>query len=1034
MTRFVLIALGCMSSPVAWGNPNHVTVKQDEAGYLLLMDGSPYFVRGMNWDYLPIGENYRYSLWNQPDEVIETALRRELGLLREAGVNSIRQYPDIPPRWVEWIWVNYGISTMINPLVGRYGTEIDGRFVPVTDYSDPTTRAVLRAQTLEAVEKFKDTPGVLMWLLGNENNYGLTWSGFEIQNLPEGERDAARARYLYSLMGELVDAIHAADPNHPVALANGDLQYIDLIKEECPNLDIMGSNVYRGMTARDLYQVVEEKLGVPFVYSEFGADAYDAKAGREDHLTQAVYLRSQWLDIYNNAYGQGAGNAIGGYVFQWSDGWWKYKQEENLDIHDSNASWSTGAYAEDFVEGQFNMNEEWFGITAKGPPDAQGQYELFPRAGFYVLRDAWRLDPYAPDTTAETIQTHFAAIDPQVYDRSYKSALAIGQLDTLSKAYVSNVRLELSTFGTTDSTATGQGKERFTVDHLESFYLETKAKPTDDFRAALSLNVLGNVPVNRIDPIFYETRGRQPADLDDSESPVNLASLERVRVYQASFTWEHDLFTMDGFFRKPHFHWGYEGDFFGLYREANYGPNIDIYNGDAPLGVEFTGKGALEGLRLAFGPELFWGANPSVVGLYERRVGNFDVSVAHQEDLAAQGSVQSTFAVPDQLTRRSTLAVARSVGPFKVDVGGIMAGTERLGVPFTRVVEASGDESYLDSGYDVIYDEIVLADTLGARARVVGQMGRFHVLGDASYKGLVANGGVDTTQVFTGWTLRQSGRGNQVGGNFGFAAQLGAFQIAPNVLLQRPLVGPNPVIGDQWGASTGWYSAGVKPRNVLDDPFAVLENRETKGFELLLAYDPTPGTWMWAWDNDDREDARLAGSLDVTYRIMPTSRDSNFGFLDDGTLFSFDDAPPAANLWDARLNTILNTNAGVRFLVGAYAGTGQARGSDPRLITRYGGDLGLRWRALAWDTTVKIDDWGPYDFHQDYNLTFPLQINTDLSGGLTARRIGQRSTRLGITGKFRTLDQYSVDWVAVPGYPDALGYQLEIGTYFHVSL
>lgn len=57
MTRFVLIALGCMSSPVAWGNPNHVTVKQDEAGYLLLMDGSPYFVRGMNWDYLPIGEN-----------------------------------------------------------------------------------------------------------------------------------------------------------------------------------------------------------------------------------------------------------------------------------------------------------------------------------------------------------------------------------------------------------------------------------------------------------------------------------------------------------------------------------------------------------------------------------------------------------------------------------------------------------------------------------------------------------------------------------------------------------------------------------------------------------------------------------------------------------------------------------------------------------------------------------------------------------------------------------------------------------------
>lgn len=1034
MTRFALIALGCVTSQLAWAAPNHVTVKRDEAGYQLLVDGTATFVRGMNWDYLPIGENYRYSLWTQPDEVIETALRREMGLLREAGVNSIRQYADIPPRWVEWIWVNYGISTMINPLVGRYGTVVDGRFVPVTDYSDPATREAIRAETLAAVERYKDTPGVLMWLLGNENNYGLSWSGFEIQNLPEGERDAARARYLYSLVGELTDAIHAADPHHPVALANGDLQYIDLIKEECPNLDIMGSNVYRGMVARDLYQVVEEKLGIPFVYSEFGADAYDAKAGREDHLTQARYISSQWMDIYKNAYGQGVGNAIGGYVFQWSDGWWKYKQEENLDVHDANASWSTGAYAEDYVEGSFNMNEEWFGITAKGAPDANGQYEVFPRAAFYVLRDAWSLDPYAPTTTSETIDAHFAAIDPQIYDRSYKAALAIGKVETLSKAYVSNLRIEMSTFGTTSSAAVGEGKERFSVDHMESFYLETRAKPSDDFRAALSVNVLGNVPENRIDSVFYESRGRDLTGMGMDGEEISLSNLERVRVYRASFTWEQDLFTLDGFFREPHFHWGYEGDFFGLYREANYGPNIDIYNGDAPIGVAFTGKGALDGLRLAIGPELYWGANPSVIGLYQRRLGKVEVSVAHQEDLAQQSSVQTSFAVPDQVTRKSTLAVAMAAGPFKVDLGGIMAGTEKVGEPFTRVVEASTDQSYLDSGYDVIHDEIALADTLGARARIVGELGRFHVLADASYKGLVADGGVDSTQVFTGWTLRPSGRGNQMGGNIGFAAQLGSFQIAPNLLLQRPLVGPLPAVGDAWDAETGWYSSALRPRNVLDDPFAVLENRETTGLELLLAFDPTPGTWMWAWDNDDREDAPFAGSLDLTYRIQPTSRDSNFGFLEDGTLFSFDDAPPAANLWDARLNTIMNTGAGLRVLLGAYAGTGQARGSDERLITRYGGDLGLRWRTLAWDTALKLDDWGPYDFHQDYNLTYPLQLNTDLSAGLQAPRVGQRSTRFGLSGKFRTLDENSENWVAVPGDPDALGHELELGTYIHVSL
>jgi len=48
-----------------------------------------------------------------------------------------------------------------------------------------------------------------------------------------------------------------------VAIANGDLQYIDLIAEECKGLDILGTNVYRGISARDLFQVVKDKLGSP---------------------------------------------------------------------------------------------------------------------------------------------------------------------------------------------------------------------------------------------------------------------------------------------------------------------------------------------------------------------------------------------------------------------------------------------------------------------------------------------------------------------------------------------------------------------------------------------------------------------------------------------------------------------------------------------------------------------------------------------------------------------------------------------------
>jgi hypothetical protein len=35
-----------------------------------------------------------------------------------------------------------------------------------------------------------------------------------------------------------------------------------------------------------------------------------------------------------------------------------------------------------------NMNEEWFGICAKGPTNARGLYDLYPRAALCTKRSA----------------------------------------------------------------------------------------------------------------------------------------------------------------------------------------------------------------------------------------------------------------------------------------------------------------------------------------------------------------------------------------------------------------------------------------------------------------------------------------------------------------------------------------------------------------------------------------------------------------------------------------------------------------------
>ena len=52
------------------------------------------------------------------------------------------------------------------------------------------------------------------------------------------------------------------------------------IAEHCDAVDIIGANVYRGTSSRDLFDEVKEKLDRPFMYTEFGADAYNAKEKR----------------------------------------------------------------------------------------------------------------------------------------------------------------------------------------------------------------------------------------------------------------------------------------------------------------------------------------------------------------------------------------------------------------------------------------------------------------------------------------------------------------------------------------------------------------------------------------------------------------------------------------------------------------------------------------------------------------------------------------------------------------------------------
>jgi hypothetical protein len=138
-----------------------------------------------------------------------------------------------------------------------------------------------------------------------------------------------------------------------------------------------------------------------------------------------------------------------------------------------------------------------------------------------------------------------------------------------------------------------------------------------------------------------------------------------------------------------------------------------------------------------------------------------------------------------------------------------------------------------------------------------------------------------------------------------------------------------------------------------------------------------------------------------------------------------------------------------------YGGTNEPNGYDPsgenetlnRLIHRYGVDARVAWGSLAFESSAKFNDWGPYDYHRDFNLTYPVQLTGDVSYNLGAPRwFGYPQTRLGISGTWRSLDLHSprycpvalsdgsgdVDCDMSVDAPD--GREWEIRTYLRVAM
>ena len=346
-----------------------------------------------DWFFLDTDRNGKldvYEVWvdrnknNRRDK--DEKITSDFELMKEMGVNAIRLYHHgYSKELLRDLYENYGIGVLMGDFLGMYAIGSGAGWYEGTDYTNEIHKKNMLESVREMVEKYKDEPYVIMWILGNENNYGVVGD----ETTPGlGCRAKEQPEAYYKFVNEVAKFIKSIDPHkRPVAICNGDLLYLDYIAKYCKDIDVIGVNAYRGPYGfgYSFWKNIKRLTDKPVLITEYGCPAYGRGFSDEEaEEKQAEYLREAWLDIYYNSAGYGVGNAIGGVQFEWVDEWWKGGPPPRFDPakHDTIPNFSGP-----FPDGWFY--EEWLGVTSQG----DGSHSPFMRQlrrSFFMYKELWR--------------------------------------------------------------------------------------------------------------------------------------------------------------------------------------------------------------------------------------------------------------------------------------------------------------------------------------------------------------------------------------------------------------------------------------------------------------------------------------------------------------------------------------------------------------------------------------------------------------------------------------------------------------------
>jgi hypothetical protein len=426
---------------------------------------------------------------------------------------------------------------------------------------------------------------------------------------------------------------------------------------------------------------------------------------------------------------------------------------------------------------------------------------------------------------------------------------------------------------------------------------------------------------------------------------------DAIELYDFSATSFGDDYELNLFYHTERYHWGWEGDFFGIMKEGTDKPGADLWNDKVTQGFEIVGKGDFDGLKVVAGPEIYWGAKPKTVIKYMFGENDQHSFVgAYESEGAAQTSLNGAFNLADGV---------------KLEVGGLISGQNKVGETY----------DYVKNG--IVYsDTISTSDTLGFRAKMSQDMGAGQLAYVAvDYAGLVADSGIPTRWFNT--KLPYSESGNKTAFEAGINIPNGSYLIIPRVFYRDTLVDA----GD--GAYKRWNN----------DPFIVSDNRAVMATEISLTYDPTPATHFFEWDNDVREDADLAYNIGFVRKEYTGATDSLDVYWGDPGVLTATNGRPAEDLWELNSRVVMNTASGVKTVVKLEAGLRTPNTDSAATEYRRVEATVTPNKQSKYKVKYSTNDYGAYDWYQEQGFAFAEQLELSYVRELVSGEFGVKYQR-----------------------------------------